>query len=343
MQLRPSNKSLPFVVLVVIMAGLAACATPHIQPGLPKIGVPVLHESKAVMADGYVLPVSVWRPEGEPKAVVLALHGMNDYRHAFAELGAYLAAAGILTYAYDQRGFGETRWRGLWAGSDRMIGDMETMTTLIHARYPDRPLYLMGESMGGAVLLAALSHNPGPRNISGMVLIAPAVWGRETMNPFQRLLLWLGVHTMPSLELTGKGLDIRASDNIPMLKALHDDPLVIKETRIDVLDGVTDLMDAALASVPELHDPTLILYGEKDEIIPKRPACRMVATLPSGADDRPRVVIYPDGYHMLTRDLQAKVVWRDIREWIISAGQSSLRDESGGRAATTAAEFCGIN
>ena len=330
------------ILLLAMMAVLVGCAAPHIQPSLPKIGVPVLHETEAVMADGYVLPVSVWRPVGEPKTVALALHGMNDYRHSFAELGAYLASAGILTYAYDQRGFGETRWRGLWAGTDRMIGDMETMAALIHARYPDHPLYLMGESMGGAVLLAALSHNPGPRNISGMVLIAPAVWGRETMNPFQRMLLWLGAHTMPSLEVSGKGLDIRASDNEAMLQALHDDPLVIKETRIDVLDGVTDLMDAALASVPELHDPTLILYGEKDEIIPKRPACRMMATLPSGADDRLRVVIYPDGYHMLTRDLQAKVVWRDIGEWIIGADQSSRRDESAGRAVTTAAEFCGV-
>ena len=218
---------------------------------------------------------------------------------------------------------------------------METMATLIHARYPDRRLYLMGESMGGAVLLASLRHNPGPRDISGMILIAPAVWGRDTMNPFQRFLLWLGVHTMPSLEVSGKGLDIKPSDNIEMLRALGRDPLVIKKTRIDTLNGVADLMDEAVASVPRLDGPTLIEIGAKDEVIPKRPTCHMLAMLPNGADHHLRVVIYPEGYHMLTRDLQADIVLQDITRWIEDGGDLRSGDELPGNAIMTASEFCG--
>jgi len=327
----------------MVMATLAGCAGPRIQPSLPNDRVPVLHETDAVMSDGYVLPLSVWRPDGETRAVVLALHGMNDYRHAFADVGVHLAAAGIVTYAYDQRGFGETQWRGVWAGTERLIRDMETMTALVHARYPDRPLYLLGESMGGAVLLASLHNDPELPNVSGMVLIAPAVWGRETMNPFQRALLWLGVHTMPSLELTGDGLDITPSDNVAMLRALGSDPLVIKKTRIDVLDGVVDLMDEALASAPSLRGPALVLYGAKDEIIPKRPACRMFAVLPENATQRPRVVIYPEGYHMLTRDLQGEVVLQDITAWISDGNDSRLTEESAAKVIMAAADFCGRN
>jgi len=136
-------KSFPSSVVLMVMATLMGCAGPRIQPSLPEDRLPVLHDTDAVMSDGYVLPLTVWRPEGETRAVVLALHGMNDYRHAFANVGVHLAAAGIVTYAYDQRGFGETRWRGVWAGTERLIGDMETMAALIHARYPDRPLYLI--------------------------------------------------------------------------------------------------------------------------------------------------------------------------------------------------------
>jgi len=327
----------------MVIAMLVSCAGPRIQPSLPEDRVPVLHETDAVMSDGYVLPLTVWRPDGETRAVVLALHGMNDYRHAFADVGVHLAAAGIVTYAYDQRGFGETRWRGVWAGTERLIRDMETMAALIHARYPDRPLYLMGESMGGAVLLAALHNGAELPNVSGMVLIAPAVWGRETMNPFQRVLLWLGVHTMPSLELTGEGLDITPSDNVAMLRALGSDPLVIKKTRIDVIDGVVNLMDEALASAPSLRGPALVLYGAKDEIIPKRPACRMFAMLPENAAQRPRVVIYPEGYHMLTRDLQGEVVLQDITAWISDGNASRLTEESAAKVIMAEAVFCGGN
>jgi len=106
-------------VVLLMMAALMGCAEPHLQPILPENRVPVLNATSAVMADGYVLPLSVWKPSGKIRAVVLALHGFNDYRHAFADVGVRLAASGIATYAYDQRGFGETEWRGIWAGTER--------------------------------------------------------------------------------------------------------------------------------------------------------------------------------------------------------------------------------
>jgi len=292
------------------------------------------------MADGYVLPLSVWKPQGEIRAVVLALHGMNDYRHAFADVGVHLAASGIATYAYDQRGFGETAWRGMWAGTGRMVLDMETMAALLHARYPAVPLYLLGDSMGGAVLLASLSHNPGPQDVSGMVLVAPAVWGRDTMNPFQRWLLWLGAHTLPALELTGEGLHIQASDNIEMLRALGRDPLVIKKTRIDTISGLAELMDEAAANVPKLRGKVLIQIGAHDEVIPKRPTCKMLEKLAGSAEQRSRVVLYPEGYHLLTRDLRADIVLRDITRWIDGDDPSPLSDELHGNTLTSASAFC---
>jgi alpha-beta hydrolase superfamily lysophospholipase len=221
-----------------------------------------------------------------------------------------------------------------------MVLDMETMAALVHARYPDVPLYLLGDSMGGAVLLASLSHNPGLQDVSGMVLVAPAVWGRDTMNPFQRWLLWLGAHTLPALELSGDGLHIKPSDNIEMLRALRRDPLVIKKTRIDTLSGLTDLMDEAVASVPRLRGKVLLQIGAHDEVIPKRPTCQMLAKLADRTEQRPRVVMYPEGYHMLTRDLRADIVLRDISRWIGDAGHSALSDELSGSALTSASDFC---
>src|SRR5215469_3729123 len=57
-------------------------------------------------ADGQVLPLRKWLPKGEVKAVLLALHGFNDYSNAFEASGEAWAKQGIATYAYDQRGFG---------------------------------------------------------------------------------------------------------------------------------------------------------------------------------------------------------------------------------------------
>ncbi|HLO75718.1 MAG TPA: alpha/beta fold hydrolase, partial [Magnetospirillum sp.] len=185
---------------------------------------------------------------------------------------------------------------------------------LVAARHPGVPLYLVGESMGGAVVMLAVADQP-PAPVRGIVLAAPAVWGRSSMGFFQRAALWLSYQVVPGWELTGRGLGIKPSDNTPMLRKLGADPLVLKATRVDAVNGLVNLMDAATAAAPRVRLPALVLYGEKDEIIPADPTWAMIETLPDTAGSQ-RVALYPNGYHMLLRDLQAKVVLDDIVSWI---------------------------
>jgi acylglycerol lipase len=299
---------------LVFLACLAGCATPVVQSRGERLTDPRLESDRVIAADGAALPLSVWLPQGQPRAIVLALHGFNDYRKAFAEVGPFLAAGGIATYAYDQRGFGATDQPGIWPGSDLLVDDARTVAVLLRQRYPGRPLYLLGESMGGAVAMSLLAKTP--KAADGAVLVAAAVWGRSTMNPLQRGALWLLAHSFPGLRLTGKGLNITASDNKAMLRAMREDPLILKDARVDALWGMANLMDRALADAPGLTVPTLVLYGEHDEIIPRRPTCRMLSALTSST----RVVFYPNGYHMLTRDLEAKVVLEDLTAWLADPG-----------------------
>jgi alpha-beta hydrolase superfamily lysophospholipase len=146
--------------------------------------------------------------------------------------------------------------------------------------------------------------------------VAPAVWGRDEQGPIQSGALWLAAHTVPWLRLTGEGLDIRPSDNTAMLRKLARDPLVIKETRIDALFGLTNLMDRASEAAPDLRDRALILYGSHEEVIPDSAALSMLRRLPADARTERRIAVYPDGYHMLLRDRKAHVVLRDVAAWI---------------------------
>ena len=325
--------------LVACIAGallLSGCATPYVRPAAPEIVTPALHADHAVMADGYVLPLSVWRPpSSEPvRAVVLALHGLNDYRQAYAGVGPYLAARGIVTYAYDQRGFGETVAPGVWHGGERVKQDLRVMAGLLRTAYKDIPLYAMGESLGGAVILSTARDSPP--DVDGVILIAPAVWARSTMPLLQRATLWLATRLIPGKTFTGESLPVKItpSDNKAMLAALFKDPRVIKKTRVDVLYGTTQLMDLAYVAGPALSVPTLILYGQRDQIIPKRPICDFLNKLPRDVTRKWRAVIYPSGYHMLTRDLQRETVLEDIFAWIsdkraaLPSGEEALTEAS---------------
>lgn len=319
----------PLLVAGLLVAGCAprflpageAIGPPRFAPPAPDSPPPDSPGAGAFLAaDGARLPLRIWRPEGKVRTVLLALHGFNDYSNAFDAPARHWAKLGILTYAYDQRGFGEGPHPGLWASTETLACDLAAALGLLRERYPGAPLYVLGDSMGGAVVLAAArSRCPltGVARPDGAILVAPAVWGRQTQNVFLRVSLWITAHTVPWLRVTGRQLRRIPSDNREMLRALSKDPLVIKLTRIDTIRGVVDLMTVAFEAAPELPVPALLLYGERDEIVPAEPVRAMIDRLADPADPADLTfALYENGYHMLLRDLEAEVVWKDVAAWM---------------------------
>ncbi len=302
------------LIVLLLLIAQSGCMPMAYPPGA-KNNVAQLGENAFLTEDGASLPLRHWLPKNEPEAVIIALHGFNDYSHFFDLPGEYFSNLGIASFAYDQRGFGAAPQRGLWAGSETYANDLQVLTKLVKQRYPKHPIYLLGESMGGAIVITAMRQADMPK-VAGIILAAPALWARSTMPWYQTGLLWTLAHSMPWLTLTGRGVGVMASDNIDMLRAMGRDPLVIKATRVETVYGLTDLMDAAFESATSLHGNTLMLYGEKDEIIPKEPTYAFLQQMLATDTADKTVAIYPHGYHMLLRDLQAPTTWKDIVAWI---------------------------
>ena len=291
---------------------MAACA-PVLAPRGVADATPALAGDYLLARDGEKLPLRVWGP-ARPAAVIVALHGMGDYSNFIALPATAWATQGIATLAYDQRGFGASDHPGLWAGSDAMRADFEDAVAAAHARYPGVPLYALGESMGGAVVLSDLA-GPHPPALDGVILVAPAVWSRSDMPLSYRIVLWLTAHTLPGLTVSGRGVvHIWPSDNIAMLRAYSRDPLVQKVTRADAVWGLATLMDEGRHAPEHLGatPPILLVYGSRDQVIPAAPTQAVVAAL--GA--RAVVHRYDRGYHMLLRDVDGPVVWDDVLRWI---------------------------
>jgi acylglycerol lipase len=301
---------IPHLVLLLTLV-LAGCATHLAPPGLP-VEAPRETAEAFVMPDGMRLPYRVWLPDSTPRAVMLALHGMNDSRDAWEIPGPDFAAAGIAVFSPDQRGFGDTAVRGYWPGTTALVDDARHMAALLHTRYPHTRLILLGESMGAAELMCLATGADAPVRAT-YVLVSPAVWSRSEMNPFERGGLWLMSHLLPGFTVTGQAAHVLASDNRPALIRLSTDPLTIHDTRFDTIDGLVNLMDAAASAAPRFTAPSLFLYGGKDELIPPDAMARVWRALPPG----PVRAFYPDGYHLLLRDLGRGVPLGDIISWLL--------------------------
>ena len=305
------------LALVLLMLLLSACTSMSVQrAGTAPAGFagPRLEADSVVSFDGARLGLSRWEASDEPWAVIVAAHGMNDYANAFHVAGPVWARDGVTTYAYDQRGFGRSPGRGIWAGEDLMVEDLRTVTALARARHPHAIIVVAGESMGGSVAAAAFASD-NPPAADRLVLLSPGVWGFRTQPLPYKTALWLAanftgskVYTPPRF-VTAR---IYPTDNIDELRAMGRDRLMIWGARSDTLYGLVKLMGHAARNVGADRLPTLYLYGAHDDIIPRNAAFKAVKNL-TPAD---RTAYYAAGHHLLTRDHQGPVVMGDVLAFI---------------------------
>lgn len=323
---QPCAQRLLTTLMWFFIAGCSAPATPLIPPLSNDPIVPV-HTLPAEPMHfdsprGDRLAARVWALPS-PQHIVLGVHGFNDYSKAFGPLAQHLSAQlGATVYAYDQRGFGANPEPGVWPGTDALLADLRHIAAQLRQRHPGLPLTVVGESMGGGLVWAAAAETPG-LVADQLVFKAPAVWGSSSMPWYQRFSLQFMNTVAPDMVFTGRGvqsLGITPTDDIAVSRDFGRDPLFIKATRVSSLAGVTELMGRAQNLGAPPPQRSLVLYGLRDRIIPPQPVCDWLTHL-STADPAPATldfVVYPEGWHLLTRQLQTREVLQDIHQWLQS-------------------------
>lgn len=120
------------------------------------------------------VPYRSWLPLNQPKEVLLCVHGLGFSSASFTEFGRSMAGRGFAVYALDVRGFGQ------WAkrkGQDTVdfeacLLDIEQALKSLRKAYPGVPVFMVGESMGGAIAMAATARHP--ELVDGLVSSVPS-------------------------------------------------------------------------------------------------------------------------------------------------------------------------
>lgn len=255
------------------------------------------------------LPSQSWTPDGEARAHIVGLHSFGDYHAAFAHLGPWFADRGIAVHAFDQRGFGATKPHGHWAGTDRMVRDALLHARRLRANGAER-IYLLGESMGGAVAMLAAEREP--ELIDGLILAAPAV--REGI--WIRYLYNAGLSVVAAVAPGATHQVQRNADNPRLRPAtaerLARDPLVVSQVRMDTWRGLIDLADRASNQAREIQVPVLLLFGGRDEAVPEVSIEHLRENLGEQLSWR----FYEQGPHLLLQARQWQDHAREIAGWV---------------------------
>ena len=331
--IRRARRSLPPLLLLFLLPLLAACAGDEGMEARPPLSGARLIPAATPAPEGEnqrltaaprtlrlqgaapeaALSVAHWPAAGAPKAVLLALHGYGDYgASTFGRAARAWAAAGIATYAPDQRGFGRSPGRMRWPGAGVLVQDAAAAFAAIAARHPGLPVFVAGHSMGGAVALATAGEGGLP-GAAGLILFAPAVWGGDSLGPLLRLTAWGAAQIAPDKRWTGEGIvRIRPTDDRDMLIALSRDPLHYAAPSSREFLGLIRLMDRALAAAPGAGLPALILLGAHEEVVDPASVEALAPRLPGPVD----FAYVPGGWHMLLRDRGAAAVHAQAAGWI---------------------------
>ncbi|HET9068050.1 MAG TPA: alpha/beta fold hydrolase [Amaricoccus sp.] len=258
------------------------------------------------------LPLHTWPARGEPRAVILALHGFGDAGDlTFEDAARAWSARGIAVYAPDQRGFGANASRHDWPGVDALAGDAVALSRSLRARHPGLPLVVVGHSMGGGVALVAAADG---LDADALVLAGPAIAGGEALSPLYRTAARIAAAAAPEKHWTGEGLiAIRPSDNPEAIARVMADPRHFGDPTSRELYGLVELMDRAADAAPAVTLPTLVLMGTHDEVLRPARVRKVSDRIPDA-----HFILYPDGWHWLFRDLQAPRVWQDVGDFVLS-------------------------
>ena len=97
----------------------------------------------------------VYIPDGDIKAILQISHGMVEFIDRYDDFAKYLTNKGILVAGNDHLGHGgsvtsEDNWGYFHEdeGYKKVLEDLHTVTKITKEKYPNKPYFLLGHSMG---------------------------------------------------------------------------------------------------------------------------------------------------------------------------------------------------
>jgi acylglycerol lipase len=264
------------------------------------------------MAPADVVPCFSWTTaKSSAKAVLLCIHGLGLHGGTYRLFGEQMAKRGVATYAVDMRGFGK------WRQTDSCIlnfpaclSDIQAKVEELRVKHPGVPIFLVGESLGGAVCVRyAVQYG---ETIDGMILCAPARDLRDhTMELIGTLLKFL---RKPGRVVCLADSVFRDSPNVRALREL--DPDVRTEfTPRELLHLCSFLRGSTkrIAKLPNL--PVLFIQGMGDALIKPRTTLKFFERIPSADKD---LVIIGDAQHLILQNMMVpRKAIKLVENWIV--------------------------
>ncbi len=273
----------------------------------------MLHETgDLIAADGTRLFSRRWTPETTaPVATIALVHGVHEHSGRYAYVAAALLARGIEVVAVDLRGHGQSDGeRAMVDAFDDYLGDVDALVAHARKVAGDRPLFLMGHSMGGLVVARWITER-GADGLAGVILSSPAL-ALDTPRPLRALAPLLG-RWLPRAPAGRLNLSV-LSRNPTVARAYVDDPLCAQHGVRARLGA--ELLAATARVRPERFTvPLYLFHGTADRLTSPGGTKELAAT---AATDEVTLTLYDGFYHETLNEPERDTVIGALADWLLA-------------------------
>ena len=264
--------------------------------------------------DGISLFSRVWRPKTEktPHAMLAVIHGQGEHSGRYQKFADYFVSRGYAVYACDLRGHGQSDGQhGHVDRFDDYNTDVRTLLDFMQEDFPTSPIFLVGHSLGGLIVLNyAIRY---PQSLTGVISSGAALCLKMIVPQWKLTLARLSSGLVPRLTQPN-GLETNAlSRDDSVVTAYRSDPLVHDRVTARWGTEFLEAQDATLQNAPHLLLPCLILHGGEDRLCDASASRDFFESV--GASDKHHVE-YAGLYHEIFNEPEKEQVFADIDTWV---------------------------
>ncbi len=254
------------------------------------------------------------------KGVLALVHGLGEHSGRYCAVVKGLTAAGYAIYAFDNQGHGRSEGqRGHINSWQDYRDNIQAFLQLVRQQEPDAPLFLMGHSLGGLIVLDYVLRSAQlPQfqalNLLGIVVSAPAIQPPGgTAHSARVILARLLSGLFPRLSLKMKLSSSGLSRKQEMDREIADDPLIHPYATLRWGSETLNTIKWVRAHIDQLCLPILLTHGDADPIIAPEGSREIFQQIQ--IPDK-TLTLYPGSYHEPHNDLDADIVVADLVNWL---------------------------
>ncbi len=262
-------------------------------------------------AGGLSLFRQTWRPPGRPRAVLLNIHGLGDHSGLYPTLVDHCMTWRFVLHSHDLRGHGRSPGQRAYVERwEEYREDLRRFVALVRSEEGDLPVFILGNSLGGLIVLDYALHHPD--GLRGVIAISPPLGRLGVPAPLLALGRVLS-RVWPRFSIrTGMDLSGLARDPVVVQTVLAD-PLVHRVGTARLSTEVVAAIARVQEGAPRFPLPLLVLHGSEDRMVPPDGSRTFVPRV--GHPDH-ELREYAGAYHVLLADVDHERVLTDLEQWI---------------------------